>query len=162
MLKIQYVDGDLLDFPSEINVIATCCNCQAIFGAGIALQIKNRYPQAYQADKDYHALCIEDEKTQLGTYSAAVLDNGKIIINLYGQDGYGTATRQLNYEAIYRAMETVARNMAKNSHKQYALGFPYLMGCGLAGGDFSIVEAMIKVIFEPIANIQVIIVKYNK
>ncbi len=161
-MKIQYIDGDLLDFPNGINVIAQNCNCQSVFGTGLALQIKNRYPKAYQVDKTHYAVYQNKGVGQLGSYSAVNLDNGNIIINLYGQEGYGTATRQLNYEAIYKAMETVARNMAKNSHKQYALGFPYLMGAGLAGGSWMVIEAMIKDIFEPIANIQVIIVKYNK
>ncbi len=161
-MKIEHIDGDLLDFPNGINVIGHNCNCQAVQGAGVALQVKNRYPKAYEADKTHHAVYQSKGTSQLGTYSSADVGDGKIIVNLYGQDGYGTATRQLNYEAIYKAMETLMKNMTRNSHKQYVIGFPYLMGCHLAGGNFLIVESMIKAIFEDCSNIKVYIVKYNK
>ncbi len=160
---IDYIKGDLLDFPSGINVIAHCANCQATMGAGIALQIKDKYPKAYKTDVKYHDECIGGNKTQLGTYSASIIDtSGKIVVNLYGQDRYATEKRQLNYEAIYCAMESLRDAMVKNNHKKYVVGFPFLMGCRLAGGSWAIVEAMIHDIFAYAPNIKVYIVKYNK
>ena len=58
--KTITIQGNLLDFPTHcktdpdkyigISAIAHSCNTRNIMGAGIAKQIKNRYPQAYEAD----------------------------------------------------------------------------------------------------------------
>ncbi len=161
-MKIEHIDGDLLDFPNGINVACHCANTLNVFGAGIALNIKNRYPKAYDADTDYYNQ-HEGGISILGSYSAARVDafaeDEKTIVNLYGQAGVGRGERQVNYEAMYSSMEKLKINMTKNSHKQYVLGFPYLMASHLAGGDFNIILAMIKSIFEPCNNIKVYIVK---
>ncbi len=159
-MKIQHINGNLLDFPNGINVIGHVTNCQNVMGAGIAAQIKKRYPEAYEADKKYHIASVNLGVGQLGDYSSADVGDNKIVVNLYGQDRYGTEVRQLNYEAIYTSMEKVAKSMIKNSHKQYVVGFPYGMGCGLAGGNWMIMEAMINAIFEP-TKIPVFIVKFT-
>jgi O-acetyl-ADP-ribose deacetylase (regulator of RNase III) len=65
MKKVQITKGNLLDFPTHclsfasneyigINAIAHSCNCQNVMGAGIAKQIKDRYPQAYEADTKFY------------------------------------------------------------------------------------------------------------
>ncbi len=159
-MKLQHINGNLLDFPNGINVISHCANCQGVMSAGIAAQIKKRYPKAYEADKKYHIASVNLGVGQLGGYSAADVGDGKIVVNLYGQDGYGTATRQLNYEAIYKSMETVAKNMGQKPHSSYIIGFPYGMGCGLAGGNWTIIESMINAIFEP-TKIPVFVVKFS-
>ncbi len=159
-MKLQHIKGNLLDFPNGINVICQNCNCQAVQGAGLALQIKNRYPKAYEADKTHHAVYQNKGVSQLGSYSSAIVGENKIIVNLYGQDGYGTATRQLNYEAIYKSMETIAKNMSQKPHASYIIGFPYGMGAGLAGGNWAVIESMINAIFEP-TEIPVFVVKFS-
>ena len=47
---INMIDGNLLDFPNRINTIAHSCNTLNMMGAGIAKQIKDRYPLAWKAD----------------------------------------------------------------------------------------------------------------
>ena len=49
-MSIEVIDGDLLDFPNQINTIAHSCNTQNVMGAGIAKSIKERYPEAFEAD----------------------------------------------------------------------------------------------------------------
>lgn len=50
---IKYKKGNLLDCyrANEINVIAHVANCQGVFGSGLALAIKNDFPEAYEAYK---------------------------------------------------------------------------------------------------------------
>ena len=102
-MAIEYIEGDLLDFPNGINVIAQNCNCKNKFGSGLALQIKNRYPEAYKAD----CLAAENDENRLGNYSKARLGNNKHILNVYAQENYGTEKRQLNYEAFYSVFENI-------------------------------------------------------
>ena len=64
MNEIETIKGNLLDFPPHhpddpdryigINNIAHSCNCQNVMGGGIAKQIKERYPQAYEADTEFY------------------------------------------------------------------------------------------------------------
>ena len=65
--NIQIIDGNLLDFPNDIGFIAHSCNTSNIMGAGIARQVKDRYPLAYEAD--CHARYEGDNL--LGDYSFA-------------------------------------------------------------------------------------------
>jgi len=46
------MEGDLLELAAEgeFDVIVHVCNCQCQMGKGIALTIKNNYPEAYAAD----------------------------------------------------------------------------------------------------------------
>ena len=165
-MKIEQIEGDLLDFPNGINVIAQCCNCKAVQSAGIAKQIKERYPEAYEADKTHHAVYQNKGNSMLGSYSSARVwkagEKVRFVVNLYGQENYGVEDRQLNYEAIYCAMNRlrINLNIAHRNLQETVVGFPYGMGCGLAGGDWRIVYAMIEALFGDSEMIKVYIVKY--
>ena len=153
---MKIIEGNLLDCPEGINIIAHGCNCFHTMGAGIARQIKERYPEAYQADKE----TSYGLKSKLGTFSYA--KSGFIkIANLYTQFNCG-GQRELNYEALYNCLVNLrdAINHGSNSNS-YVLGLPFLIGCGLAGGDARIVKTMHDVIFEE-AKFEVIIVKYKQ
>lgn len=155
---IEHIKGNLLDFP-KCNVIAHGCNIHNTFGAGIALQIKEEYPLAYEADCE----AAKAGKNQLGTVSQAVLPNGKRILNLYQQTLKSDGTRALDYEAFYSALEQV-KIVLEKAHAQgriYTLGLPYKIGCGLAGGSWKVVYAMIEDLFLD-SPIKVVIVEYVK
>jgi len=154
---IKHVKGDLLDFyeRGEIDVLPQVCNCQGVMGSGLALQIKNKYPQAYQAYKKFEE---ENMGLELGTYSY-VYDNfeEKAIVNLHAQQEYGRGRRHLNYEAFYKCLELVKGLMIGSRFK--SIGFALNTGCDRAGGDWRIVLAMIEVVFE---DMDVLIVEWNK
>lgn len=158
-VTIQTIEGNLLDFPSDINFIAHSCNTRNIMGAGIAKQIKDRYPNAYSAD--CHAMMEGDNV--LGDYSFAVTDatQNKGIYNMYTQDKIGSK-RAVNYEAFYIALNKVADHIEwqiKHEDEEKILGLPYGISCGLAGGNWGIIKAMIKDIFLD-SPIKCYIVKY--
>jgi ADP-ribose 1''-phosphate phosphatase len=61
-MALIYKQGDL--FKAEGNVIFThACNCQGRWGRGIALQFKERYPQAYEV---YQDVCQNKDVNPLG------------------------------------------------------------------------------------------------
>ena len=82
---IDLIEGNLLDFPNDINVIAHSCNTRNIMGAGIAKQIKDRYPEAYEAD--WRAFNSNYGVT-LGKFSKADIGDRKYIYNMYTQSTY--------------------------------------------------------------------------
>lgn len=92
-------DGDLLDFPKGLRAIAHSCNCQNTMGGGIAKAIRDRYPQAWEADCEAARRGIN----KLGQFSDADIGN-KRVYNLYTQKTYGRGKRFVNYEAFYEAL----------------------------------------------------------
>lgn len=138
---IKYIKGDLLDFPAGINVIFHQANTEAVMGAGIAKIIKQKYPSAYKSDREFPLALGE---SRLGHFSYHEFDQKKII-NLYGQmlrqkSVFGIAT---DYLALYAALAR-ACNWLSTRGEGLTLGFPYGMGCGLGGGEWEIVEEIIR------------------
>lgn len=139
---IRYVDGDLLEMArnKEFDVIGHCANCFCTFGAGIALQIKNQFPEAYIADCNTKA----GDLAKLGTISVAenITPN---IVNLYGQydfKGRREGKMDLDYDALKSALTEMKE---KYSGKKF--GLPKI-GSLLAGGDWNVIEAIIQEVFR--------------
>ena len=163
-----------MDFPTHdsnnpddyigIDAIAHSCNTRNIMGGGIAKQIKSRYPQAYEADTEaYNTEYDQDGQYVhwLGKYSKAEIEskflpnNKGRIYNLYTQASLGTGQRQVLYEDFWQALKRVEQdlykiNVNKNEYDGSSapvLGLPYGISCGLAGGNWGIIKAMIEDIF---------------
>lgn len=66
-----------------------------------------------------------------------------LIANLYGQDDYGKKGLYTDYAALEQAM-TEIRGFLDVREKHETVAFPYKIGCGSAGGDWEIVEEMIR------------------
>lgn len=155
---ITYQTGDLLDTfdKGDVDVIAHCCNCCGVMGSGIALAIKQRYPAAYKAYKDFEH--HNDERIRLSTISYAKHKQDQYIVNLHAQQTFGGgATRYVNYEALYNTLEQTRNLMIEKKLKR--LGVPHKMACDRAGGDWQIVEAMLKVIFDDRFTVHVVSLK---
>lgn len=137
-MEIIYKTGNLLD--AQTDVIAHQVNCQGVMGAGLAKQIRDKYPKLY---REYQEECMfEDPNKLLGTCQLIKVETSKWIANLFGQFDYGRGRRYTNYEAIYTALNSLAVQMLDNGIDSIAI--PYNMSCGLAGADWNIILAMIE------------------
>ena len=60
---MNVITGDLLRFALDgrFDVIVHGCNCQCAMGKGIALSIKEQFPEAYAADLATAKGIIEEE-----------------------------------------------------------------------------------------------------
>lgn len=132
---MKEVHGNLLDMmdAGDFQVMIHGCNCHHSFGAGIAKQIKNRYPAAYAADLK----TIKGSRTKLGTYSTATINNKFIVVNAYTQFYYGGGVRNADYDAIRKVFGGV-----KIAFSGSRIAYPKI-GAGLAGGDWNIISAII-------------------
>ena len=119
-------------------------NCFHTFGAGIARQIKEKFPEAYKADCRYSRY---GDKGKLGTftYTEADLYPGKFIYNLYGQFTVGNG-RQTLYDAMVEGLEKIKIHAISKGLTK--LGMPKWMGCRLGGGSWRVVWAIIQDTFE--------------
>lgn len=159
---IETIVGNLLDFPPYhtndpnkyigINNIAHSCNTLNIMGGGIAKQIKSRYPLVWEVD----CTATEQQSNKLGSYSKATVksmflpDERGRIYNMYTQANIGADRRQVNYEAFYCALKAVQEDLLFIQHETgqpQVLGLPHGISCGLAGGNWDIIKAMIDDIF---------------
>lgn len=135
---MKIIRADLLDFPEDINIIAHSANCQNKMGSGIAKKIRERYLEAYVADCAIHKKMLFP-KYLLGDFSIAFVTPGKSVANLYTQLNYGTDRRQVNYEAFYKSLEKLS-----STYPNLKIGLPYGISCGLAGGSWKIISAIIE------------------
>tara|TARA_R110000765_G_scaffold28525_7_gene68740 strand:- start:9226 stop:9741 length:516 start_codon:yes stop_codon:yes gene_type:complete len=158
-MKIKHVKGDLLKFPEGINYICQSCNGENVMGGGIAKQIKAEIPEMFRADTK-HPTPIGEER--LGEFSAAGFKrNGvkRVGFNVYGQllSELSPSGIPTNYKALMRGLmgvkQALKNNYAKRSLWQLKqpdiiIGIPWLMGSGLGGGDFEVVQTIIECVFH--------------
>lgn len=139
-MKLNYKKGCLIAALKnrEVAAIAHQANCFCTMKSGIAPLIADAWPQVREVDK----LTNYGDKDKMGNYSLVIVPEG-FVFNIYGQyhwnrrnPGYGTS-----YEHLGLGFSRVADFMV--NHKIQTLGLPRI-GCGLAGGDWGIVEHLIK------------------
>jgi O-acetyl-ADP-ribose deacetylase (regulator of RNase III) len=177
MKSLKFIDGNLLT-NKTLQVIGHQANCQNTFGSGIARSIRMMYPEAYQAD----TTAAELGTNKLGNFSKTEVEliygvenkqgnNICRIYNLYGQNlgtNHAKYDRKTNYEALYCALEAMADDLRETEEdrmmfdfcREPVVGLPYLIGCGLGGGKWDIVQRLIEVAFDGYKG-DVVIVKFN-
>lgn len=131
-LNIQSLD--ILTVKS--GVIAHQVNLRGVMGAGLALQIKNKWPQIYQS----YVRRINDGNFHLGMIQVLPVSDNLWVCNMAGQDNFGVDRCQSDYGAFRMALGKL-KVWADSKNLQVYL--PYKIGCGLAGGDWSIVSQII-------------------
>ena len=135
---MRTVRGDLLDLVRQgaFDVIVHGCNCQCQMGKGIALAIRQQFPEAYAADRATE----KGSREKLGSFSAATIKrDGRsfVVVNAYTQFDWRGAGVKADYDAIRQAMRAVAEQFG-----DCRIGYPKI-GAGLAGGDWSVISAII-------------------
>ncbi|WP_226035694.1 macro domain-containing protein [Aquibacillus saliphilus] len=139
---IKIVKKNIL--KAKENIIGHQVNCMGVMGAGLAKQIKDKYPFAYESYM-YRWNDIENKKDLLGTIKQSKQKDGKIIAHIFSQYGYGRGRQQTNYDALEQGLRTLEIK-ARNFDQTVAL--PHGIGCGLAGGDWDTVYNIIDDIFK--------------
>jgi len=134
---MKVIKGDLLNLAEEglFDVIIHGCNCQCNMGSGIAKTIKDRYPQAFEADCE----TTKGDKNKLGDYTYSKVGKNKnfTLINAYTQYSYSRDKVDVDYDALRNVFSKIKRDFLGKK-----IGYP-LIGAGLAGGDWKIIEAII-------------------
>lgn len=135
---LQHAKGNLLDMAEQemFDIIVHGCNCQMTMGSGIAKEIRERFPAAFQADIQY-LMDIDGRRPapvfKLGNYSMApVYGRGRTlftIINAYTQVHY--LPRGVDHFE-YESFKIILRKLLA-AYGDRRFGFPYI-GMGLAGG----------------------------
>lgn len=136
---IHYVKGNLLD--SDCNYICHQVNCQGVMNSGIAKQIRERWPKVYQSyNKVYTNSFWRNRSGMLGMIDVVSINDNQSVINMFCQDNYGYDNyRYTSYDAFAEALTEIKNTV----HRSFTIGFPKNIGCGLGGGDWKIMSALI-------------------
>jgi O-acetyl-ADP-ribose deacetylase (regulator of RNase III) len=138
---MKTIKGDLIQagINGDVDLIIHQCNCFCTMKSGIAPKIAKAFPWAKEADDG----TIIGDRRKLGRYSVGM--GLPIIINLYGQydwRGRSSGKVETDYEALEEGLRRLALDLAVINFKG-KIGIPKI-GCGLGGGDWSIVKAIIE------------------
>lgn len=129
---MQTISGNLLDIKKGILCHQT--NCLGIAGGGIALQIRNQFPGWYIQYKQFCEI-----KPKLGDVLWFKVNKDLYIANLFCQDNIGgKATVESSYGIALPKIKIAAYEYDLN------VFFPWMIGCGLGGGNFDIIQEKIK------------------
>jgi len=125
--------------------------------SGLAKQIRNKYPNVYEEyvnlinwAKDEYKRGYSKKESLLGSIQFINCSDGKVIANLFGQEGYGRDKRYTDYDALRSSLIGLYESVTCNYNTSYGetIAIPYNLGCGLAGGDWNIVYKMIEEVFN--------------
>lgn len=137
------VKGDIL--KASENIIAHQVNAQGKFGAGIAAQIRKKYPIAYERYMQLSEHYSEDRKMLLGKTQIVKVEENKYIANIFGQLTYGRTGIHTDYTALKMGLSEL-KLRAKKHNKSVAI--PRFIGAGLGGGSSELILKIIDEIFS--------------
>ncbi len=144
-MDIIYKVGDLT--RAEEPYIIHGCNAQGAMGSGVAKALMDRYPSVREHYISMHRQSKKERKPFLGTMHIGHSDTERVIYNLITQEFYGYDGKlYASYEAIEQCMKALDESMhcmkaAQGSTPHVAMP---LLGCGLAGGDWTVVSEIIQ------------------
>lgn len=116
-------------------------------GAGVAAQIKNRWPAVY---KSYNERCIgniiynNDTSELLGSIQICPINDHQSVINMFAQDGYGKNGRYTSYDAFWLCLGEIRKCTMPGD----SIAFPFGIGCGLGGANWDVILKMIETVLS--------------
>lgn len=171
---MKLIQQDMLRL--ERGILFHQVNCQGVMGGGIAYALARKFPgleEAYRgfiettieaADKEFvdghrtedgDILCESDLRNDLLLGKVFVYEAAEklYIANVFGQGDVSSRYRMTSYDATARALEEAQCFFDEASFKHnpnfdgLPLYFPYTMGCGLGGGNWTIYSSIIEAYF---------------
>ncbi len=139
---MKTIKGDLIELAKQgqFDVIIHGCNCRGIWGAGIAKQLKQIWPDAYNKDQNHWRPLGEN---RLGTVDYCrpydwEINYAPVIVNAYTQLNIGKGL-QVSYEAIDSCFRIIKERWGNHNVR---FGIPAI-GAGHGGGNLEIIKDII-------------------
>lgn len=152
---LNYVKGDLL--LSCCDYICHQVNCQGTMNAGLAKKIRTAHPGVFRS---YKKLCSSHGKVALlGQIDIAETHCHYKVISIFGQMFYGKGDRRYtSYDAFEKALIQITKKVNYGA----SIAFPKGIGCGLGGGNWNIIAAIIDEILAPYYDIYIYELEENE
>ncbi len=150
--------GNLLK-QNDLNGWIHQANCFNTMKSGVAKEVRETYPEVYEAD----SLTKKGDIYKLGTFSFAQTKSGQIGYNLYSQFNFGRDGKcYTNYDAIYEGLLKIKQHaLSVFTQDSIKIGIPCKMGCVRGGGSWSKVLNIIKEVFEN-SKIEIVICEFKE
>lgn len=124
---------------ADDNLIVHQVNNLGVMGAGLAKQVKEKYPEVFKAYKENSKIFTKEQL--LGKLGICKISDTQYIVNMYSQDGISRYKQTTKYDIMEKC---IARLVKFAKEMNYTIAIPYKIGCGLAGGDWETVKAIIE------------------
>lgn len=142
MKQINYVIGDATNPQrkdlTEKVIIPHICNNIGGWGAGFVLALSKKWKGP---ELNYRSWFESKTNFELGAIQCVDVDDTTQVVNMIAQNGIISYNNQkpIKYDALEKALNLVA-TVAK--YEKASIHMPRI-GAGLAGGDWSVIEAII-------------------
>lgn len=126
------------------GVIIHQVNCQNVMGAGVAKALYTKYPQVKEK---FHQLATQPDYNtpakRFGLVQPVRISGQLVVLNSFSQLHYGRKKGVVytNHQALLENLSKLDAYAKKHNLPAYV---PARIGCGLAGGDWTMVEKYIK------------------
>ncbi|RGC58401.1 Appr-1-p processing protein [Agathobaculum butyriciproducens] len=152
--------GDIFSAAENSNIILCHqVNCKGAMGAGFSKVVKEKYPTI---EESYKRECTRikamreiqhDYRTGLGNVQFLPIPNEKLYVaNMFAQNAYGIDKRQTDYDAFELCVERIKAFAQAINAENTVIRIPYGIGCGLAGGEWEVIEKIIRKCFDDFEN----------
>jgi len=144
---IKIVEGNILNSPDTF--IAHQCNCTGKYVGGVAAAIFEKWPSANDN--------IRSTQGKFGEIKIHKVEKKKFVVNMFAQyNGGGLVEKTGKDSAVDRMIKFVSclfemqRELKDKTKRRFlkdlplTISFPYLIGCGIAGGDWQIYSEQLK------------------
>jgi O-acetyl-ADP-ribose deacetylase (regulator of RNase III) len=149
-VDITFKEGDATrpdgeGVTDDHKLIVHCCNNRGAWGAGFVLAISKRWPEAEFSYRKWHSR-FYPQYLPLGKVDLVNVEPDVTVCNLIGQTL--DSGRRIRYDAIYDGLHLIDSiygqvGWSSDPTTTCTLHMPR-MGAGLAGGDWNIIEAIIR------------------
>lgn len=119
----------------DSGIICHACNCQNKFGKGLALYIKNKFPIVFE---EFLKLSSISPRKKLGTIQEVKINEKLSVVNCFTQLYYGYNKDFNDYTAWEKILDKLVDIRGERD-----LYFPYMVSCGLAGGNWERIQEII-------------------
>lgn len=134
----KIIKGDITSIKK--GIIVHQVNCQNAMGSGVAKALYTKYPQV---KNEFHKLATKQgllyPTDRLGVLQEVKVNDDLSIYNSFSQLNYGTIGKHTNEPLLVNNICKVAE-----TNKDKEVYIPYLIGCGLGGGDWKTIYNGIK------------------
>lgn len=135
--------GDLLKYVKR-GVIVQQVNAQGVMGSGIAKSIREQWPAVWTAYRDAVPSTAGNGQRHLGKLIMVRVEPELWVANIVGQQYYGKdrTVRYTSYDALDEGFQKLELWLLETDFLCEDIHHP-LIGCGLGGGKWPVVEAII-------------------
>jgi O-acetyl-ADP-ribose deacetylase (regulator of RNase III) len=145
---IEYTRGDIL--TADVEAVVNTVNCVGVMGRGIALQMKNAFPENYQV---YARACErgEVEPGRMFVYETGQFTYPRYVINFPTKRHWRGRSRLADIESGLTALVEEIRRLGIRS-----IAIPPL-GCGLGGLDWADVRPRIEAALAELPDVRALV-----